>query len=128
DAAPLGIESPLADVLTSLEGGIAPVGEDAVGGNAERVLIDRAQVEHQPHPCRLGATSCGVLEDPELEIFVPSEIESGGTQWGNHRPPARPAQPFRLAPARGVVLLDDATSGIRVEGEIERRFLLLRLA
>src|SRR4051794_29283381 len=128
DAAPLGVESPHADVLTPTVRGVAPIGGDAVGGNAERVLIDRAQIEYQPHPCRLGGARCRVLKDPELEIFVAGKIQSGGTEWGDHRAPTGPAEPFRLGPARGVVLLDNATSRVRMQSEIQRSLQLLCLS
>jgi hypothetical protein len=45
-------------------------------GNPERVLVDTAEIEHEPNPSSLGRAGRR-LKDPELQVLVLGDVDTG---------------------------------------------------
>ena len=97
----------LALAVEQADTGVMSPGVEAVGagdGQALRrhgqgVLVDRAQVDDQLHPGRVGGLF-PALEHPKLEILGPRKIDAALGQRGDQRAPPRGERPVGLAPER----------------------------
>ena len=118
DLGALGVELTQADVLAPSEEGVGPGHGHGVRRNGDRILAHRAEIEHQPEAGQARRVARG-LQGPELEELVAGEIEPGGAESRHHRTPARGVVPPWLAPPGGIVALDHAAGGVRVQRQVE---------
>ncbi len=111
---PFGVEHALAHHLPPGEERVAPGRDQLGGGDADGILVDRSQVDHQLQPGGVGAVQPRLV-DIELQVLGARQVEARGAQRCNERAPPRLERARLQRPRRRPVVTHEPAGGVRVE-------------